>query len=163
MCLFTAGQGKFISIHSPHARGDTGWLGLRQEESVHFNPLPSCEGRPSRYPEHWSGVGISIHSPHARGDESWTLGATARSSFQSTPLMRGETPDGDAQRRLHKISIHSPHARGDAQHAIRTGGNTDFNPLPSCEGRPFPQYSTVNFWQFQSTPLMRGETFCWSG
>ena len=33
-----------ISIHSPHARGDVVNSGLRVA-SLHFNPLPSCEGR----------------------------------------------------------------------------------------------------------------------
>ena len=33
--------------------------------------------------------------------------------FQSTPLMRGETPRKGAQRRQSRISIHSPQARGD--------------------------------------------------
>ena len=55
-----------ISIHSPHARGDTS-TGRRAQHIV-----------------------ISIHSPHARGDlkSAWRNG---RLKFQSTPLMRGET------------------------------------------------------------------------
>ena len=35
---------KVISIHSPHARGDD--VGERVSDNImHFNPLPSCEGR----------------------------------------------------------------------------------------------------------------------
>ena len=56
--------------------------------------------------------------------------------FQSTPLMRGETrvfDDDDAAAR-------------------------DFNPLPSCEGRPLLPQRPRGRPAFQSTPLMRGET-----
>ena len=34
---------------------------------------------------------ISIHSPHARGDEDKIKRGNGRETFQSTPLMRGET------------------------------------------------------------------------
>ena len=59
-----------------------------------------------------------------------------RITFQSTPLMRGETAAGDGQGDDQGISIHSPHARGDPD---GLGG-----------------FETS--WAFQSTPLMRGET-----
>ena len=108
-----AGGALDISIHSPHARGDTRY----RKWSVcfpHFNPLPSCEGRlfqdfriffhnnfnplPSCEGRRYFDVGapfhdlISIHSPHARGDRSLGLILTNSRKFQSTPLMRGETP-----------------------------------------------------------------------
>ena len=57
-------------------------------------------------------------------------------SFQSTPLMRGET---ELERRAEverQISIHSPHARGDFVPPLKITNIDDFNPLPSCEGRP---------------------------
>ena len=56
-----------ISIHSPHARGDKNH---RDKESslLYFNPLPSCEGR-----------------PNTKQPTKTTM------TFQSTPLMRGET------------------------------------------------------------------------
>ncbi len=79
--------------------------------------------------------------------------------FQSTPLMRGETiadpilsmqtnisihsphARGDLQaeikQRTHSISIHSPHARGDVSPTLCRLTTANFNPLPSCEGRPF--------------------------
>ena len=60
---------QLISIHSPHARGDP--LGIGHVLfSPHFNPLPSCEGR------------LAAHPRPIR----------AAALFQSTPLMRGETP-----------------------------------------------------------------------
>ena len=79
-----------ISIHSPHARGDLERL-TTDAEKRHFNPLPSCEGRP----------------------KSFALTATVR-VFQSTPLMRGETMYWGLWRQSKPISIHSPHARGDS-------------------------------------------------
>ena len=125
----------FISIHSPHARGDIS-ASRFTSRMFHFNPLPSCEGRLF--------VASSIR---------------ALFSFQSTPLMRGETrvvrreilfmpisihsphARGDVQptRRLiiyQMISIHSPHARGDSTvQPSACGASSHFNPLPSCEGR----------------------------
>ena len=59
-----------ISIHSPHARGD-GRRGGTPHAAAYFNPLPSCEGR--------------LHKP---------ITVFCLSAFQSTPLMRGETPMG---------------------------------------------------------------------
>ena len=38
----------FISIHSPHARGDR-FFAEMGESSKNFNPLPSCEGRRNSY------------------------------------------------------------------------------------------------------------------
>ena len=39
-----------------------------------------------------------------------------------------------------------------------TSDESDFNPLPSCEGRRYAQNNVMYQYQFQSTPLMRGET-----
>ena len=78
-----------ISIHSPHARGDSK-AQTSSTTSRHFNPLPSCEGRPS--------FGCSY---------------VFVCRFQSTPLMRGETTVVFDQSYANIISIHSPHARGD--------------------------------------------------
>ena len=146
-----------ISIHSPHARGDgegaagCGWI-------KHFNPLPSCEGRL------WCATRCGTIS-----------------TFQSTPLIRGETRKEHGEHEHQHISIHSPHARGDTSATMIRVANSQFqstplmrgettaqqvignptfyfNPLPSCEGRLSrnrrPHIRTL----FQSTPLMRGET-----
>ena len=59
-------------------------------DGTYFNPLPSCEGR------------LTVHTP-----------ILLTTSFQSTPLMRGETYKGLAPKKRKEISIHSPHARGD--------------------------------------------------
>ena len=127
---------RIISIHSPHARGDSQW------EDVDVIKV------------------ISIHSPHARGDPATSATPSPPYAFQSTPLMRGETVfqlavfdlhcgfqstplmRGETIERGHttrprSISIHSPHARGDRKSLKLRLTEKDFNPLPSCEGRPF--------------------------
>ncbi len=123
-------------------------------------------------------------TPLMRGETSSSgCEGLARIRFQSTPLMRGETPvRRSLQQRSRIISIHSPHARGDRT-GHSPGGTGHFNPLPSCEGRhqlsstwsvrsphfnPLPSCegrlftgSHADFkarYEFQSTPLMRGET-----
>ena len=120
-----------ISIHSPHARGDhvtttkKGWLKISIHspharalpagacaDYAHFNPLPSCEGRQNPRPLGSPQTSISIHSPHARGDVLC-----------------------DALGSHDLISIHSPHARGDKMEPQLEWLMSDFNPLPSCEGR----------------------------
>ena len=58
---------EFISIHSPHARGDFRAMAV-MNAPMDFNPLPSCEGRRKA---------AALKICHKR--------------FQSTPLMRGET------------------------------------------------------------------------
>ena len=62
----------YISIHSPHARGDV-IARIQKRGHTHFNPLPSCEGRPLRAAKRFSRASISIHSPHARGDDRLIL------------------------------------------------------------------------------------------
>ena len=182
--LVAAGQNLplTISIHSPHTRGDTcrGWP---ESTADHFNPLPSHEGRRLFVrvaPEHRL---ISICSPHARGDcNRGDLLSFLLISIHS-PHARGDFA-GHFQRAGAEISIHSPHARGDAVDRPRHKSQQDFNPLPSCEGRPgthnsvaksgdfnpLPSYEgrrrkrSHERWldqQFQSTPLMRGETARW--
>ena len=123
---------------------------------------------------------ISIHSPHARGDAIHNPSCHVHDAFQSTPLMRGETDSLTIPTSVDRISIHSPHARGDPMRSCIRPIDRDFNPLPSCEGRPSPlsqRKGVIDFnplpscegrrgcctccgciMAFQSTPLMRGET-----
>ena len=124
-----------ISIHSPLTRGDHlphGEAGI----PYNFNPLPSCEGRPVQRILDAFIIGISIHSPLTRGDASRS--------------------DRRACRR--PISIHSPHTRGDCPSPCRPSRRTYFNPLPSREGRHLGIDIDKAVREFQSTPLMRGET-----
>ena len=67
---------------------DTGGGGRTR---TNFNPLPSYEGRPLCAALLVLRRQISIHSPHARGDLLIAHPPCTYISFQSTPLMRGET------------------------------------------------------------------------
>ena len=167
-----------ISIHSPHARGDR-----RTESSCrrchNFNPLPSYEGRrqssiirqpivkfqstplmrgeTGRPKSCLSKTHISIHSPHARGDQwnpelytkvvkfqstplmrgetrTW-LRSGAADAFQSTPLMRGETFEMGLSFSLTSNFNPLPSCEGRRWVVSPAQDGTDFNPLPSCEGR----------------------------
>ncbi len=101
-----------VSIHAPHARGDSiSFFDLNYELTFQstplmrgatsnptacadarssFNPRPSCEGR--RLAE-------SVSSTSDK--------------FQSTPLMRGATRGWGRAGTCVRVSIHAPHARGD--------------------------------------------------
>ena len=104
------------------------------------------------------------------------------SRFQSTPLMRGETngPSFSIRKRLYFNPLPScegrqaaaarrptrgsyfnplPSCEGRLRQAIDQLMEMDFNPLPSCEGRPEIARAIRNRLLFQSTPLMRGETY----
>ena len=150
---------QIISIHSPHARGDRQPTSYRQQQQ-HFNPLPSCEGRPLRYLSRRAGWGfqstplmrgetryserfsvaanISIHSPHARGD------------FLPIPFFCTTL----------KISIHSPHARGDLSTIHLATSTMHFNPLPSCEGRLRPRIAHNIIINFNPLPSCEGRRPC---
>ena len=100
-----------ISIHSPHARGDH-VARNRQPQHSHFNPLPSCEGRPRNRSQANRHHQISIHSPHARGDAQIHFLSASVEDFNPLPSCEGR-----------------PIARN------KTISSAHFNPLPSCEGR----------------------------
>ena len=102
---------------------------------------------------------ISIHSPHARGDLCRRAHLHQRVISIHSPHARGDLCWPASSPRRRSISIHSPHARGDDIRPPEPCLNADFNPLPSCEGRLPGGVPTVCLHRFQSTPLMRGETF----
>ena len=94
-----------------------------------------------------------------RGETSIWHENVRNGAFQSTPLMRGETEYNPIENTDRYISIHSPHARGDNQKEGIKNETYYFNPLPSCEGRRIARSWPKRLKTFQSTPLMRGETF----
>ena len=104
------------------------------KSAYYFNPLPSCEGRRCYIHFFIDRFLISIHSPHARGDSSVFSPSRSPPISIHSPHARGDLLPMCVSRRM-RISIHSPHARGDE-------AETD----KKCWA------------QFQSTPLMRGET-----
>ena len=81
--------------------------------------------------------------------------------FQSTPLMRGETDTRFKGFRDADISIHSPHARGDKLQALEPRAEKISIHSPHARGDKCPRLCAFQLCQFQSTPLMRGETLRW--
>ena len=123
-----------ISIHSPHTRGDSS-AAVNSPFLAHFNPLPSHEGRQDR-----------------KNFPNW-LG-----KFQSTPLTRGETAVAHIRGHFHHISIHSPHTRGDKPSRISGAMRSDFNPLPSHEGRRGKSMTYKQWYQISiHSPHTRGD------
>ena len=123
-----------ISIHSPHARGDTHRRHIHPHKR-NFNPLPSYEGRLGR--TSWALAKLNFNPlPSYEGRRRPRAAIKPESTFQSTPLIRGETRRASMKRRI----------------------NTDFNPLPSYEGRRKAAMLSQATAAFQSTPLIRGET-----
>ena len=56
-----------ISIHSPHARGDTRYV-LKGGRGSLFQSTPLMRGETGLPYRFMFAIDISIHSPHARGD-----------------------------------------------------------------------------------------------
>ena len=100
---------------TPLIRGETLEYGRTDMAARHFNPLPSYEGR-------------LLWSPMDAVDRP----------FQSTPLIRGETMIGGGGLRIEAFQS-TPLIRGETRRAPPSGSHpSDFNPLPSYEGRPLP-------------------------
>ena len=97
-------------------------------------------------------------TPLMRGETGRRGTCGNKMQFQSTPLMRGETYS-DAERNTYcVISIHSPHARGDHMRAFSVRPcKYNFNPLPSCEGRPHVLCKTTKkYSDFNPLPSCEG-------
>ena len=144
-----------------------------------FNPLPSHEGRRGLHSRHLGPLGFQS-TPLSRGETDLKIRRLGVFVFQSTPLSRGETTVRHVGWTWNTISIHSPLTRGDVKeteeeirriisiHSPLTRGDgevrsfeelfTDFNPLPSHEGRQLIARIRSFEPSFQSTPLSRGET-----
>ena len=167
----------WISIHSPHTRGDN--ITRRSRRSASFQSTPLIRGEtamrkisvsgakfqstPLIRGETTSGANrdatqqISIHSPHTRGDRVFSpfLAFFALISIHS-PHTRGD----QVAKPVHssaKISIHSPHTRGDLRSSRRGLSGRDFNPLPSYEGRPLAWSRRLrSAWYFNPLPSYEG-------
>ena len=104
---------------------------------------------------------ISIHSPHTRGDASDRCTSFFYANFNPLPSYEGRHGRVEhARKECHFNPLPSCEGR---PHKIAVRRTTpDFNPLPSYEGRR--RKRSHERWldqQFQSTPLMRGETARW--
>ena len=122
----------------PHTRGDSlpGWQPFHR---LHFNPLPSCEGRRDNARKLRQWTQFQSTPPHTRGRPGRRYILMLRRTFQSTLLIRG---------RLDR--------------RITCTAGTYFNPLPHTRGDGFDIVNTL-FTDIQSTPLMRGETAAMDG
>ena len=178
-CAPRRGEAHFNPL--PSCEGRLTSFALRLH-ALNFNPLPSCEGRHVPAVDTCFRNTISIHSPHARGDKQSHQRIVVRHISIHSPHARGDRSLSPREVLRMRISIHSPHARGDPSDSVSATYSMHFNPLPSCEGRrPKPRKKapalTISIHsphargdggekhrgrgrQFQSTPLMRGET-CW--
>ena len=124
-----------VSIHAPHARGDTN--GVLQSAALAVS-IHAPHARGDQPNQCWLPcTPVSIHAPHARGDELVGGAFDAMSQFQSTPLMRGAT---QGQPR-------TQHRRGFQSTPLMRGAT--LIDVPSDSERAL----------FQSTPLMRGATW----
>ena len=98
-----------------------------------FNPLPSCEGRPSGCV--WL----------------YTI-----SDFNPLPSCEGRRAAKIGKKVAQTISIHSPHTRGDCPSPCRPSRRTYFNPLPSREGRRRYLYYAASGGDFNPLPSCEG-------
>ena len=148
---------------TPLMRGETiTVVGLPFLSTFQSTPLVRGETKAARMLRR---CGIFQSAPLSRGEtmNNWS-GIWDKILFHSAPLMRGETLTQRFFIHVITISIHSPHARGDVAEVRQTMRGLNFNPLPSCEGRPNCGVACSVCIRFQSTPLMRGETSnltCW--
>ena len=82
--------------------------------------------------------------------------AQMQDTFQSTPLMRGETAGRGDQKPDEQISTRSPHARGDPRPLPASEDDYNFNPLPSHEGRLWASTLTRRCGNFNPLPSYEG-------
>ena len=78
--------------------------------------------------------------------------------LQSTSLLRGKTAELPNIKNDSAASIHFPLAREDQARVMCYGRLYRFNPLPSCEGRPWRAGEYSDYAVLQSTSLLRGKT-----
>ena len=134
------------------AKNPSFWLSVLQS-------TPHMRGATAQKAADYAHRQTSIHAPHAWGDQRGHAEGTTINKLQSTPHMRGATPACKFVEAAIETSIHAPHAWGDRQRSrsttlIRTLQSTphmrgatdihisifhfpsDFNPRPTCVGRP---------------------------
>ena len=142
---------------TPLMRGETHAVLRAVRLRIHFNPLPSCEGRLGVHRMIEVDYPISIHSPHTRGDVLTKLTKSSARYFNPLPSHEGRR----FSCALNTTGAHfNPLPSYEGRRARRGKGNdpTHFNPLPSHEGRPHLRVGEYVPVAFQSTPLIRGET-----
>ena len=140
-------------------RGETRLSPAAVLRITHFNPLPSCEGRQTDAGQQRARHGHFNPLPSCEGRQNQQNIDRQKERFQSTPLMRGETSFHHVSFLSFLISIHSPHARGDEirnQNGMQTIKISIHSPHARGDVNLF--FGQTERLEFQSTPLMRGET-----
>ena len=74
---------------TPLSRGETCIMASGWRKLLHFNPLPSHEGRRRYAPYYRPSNGISIHSPLTRGDRLPIVRLVASLNFNPLPSHEG--------------------------------------------------------------------------
>ena len=92
-----------------------------------------------------------------RGETVVARGFQPFPRFQSAPLMRGETLGASLGTRQSNFNP-LPSCEGRLTRVCTQNFVYNFNPLPSCEGRLTSLRANSSSSVFQSAPLMRGET-----
>ena len=101
-----------ISIHVPLARDDQA-ASIGAPLNKHFNPRPSCEGRPAREAMRPSETDFNPR-PSCEGRHTLRRAQDLTPAFQSTSLLRGTTSNARVRQiAMDAISIHVPLARDD--------------------------------------------------
>ncbi len=158
MSLIFVNNNIYISIHTPHKRGDLPPELLKLRKSG-FQSTPLTRGVTSAGAVIKS-VGFQFQStPLTRGVTALAdqLGVDI-SNFNPHPSQEG-WPGGTALTvPLIGISIHTPHKRGDLKSDRFNNSSSNFNPHPSQEGWPLSTIPKTSRIIFQSTPLTRGVT-----
>ena len=166
---------------TPLMRGETGWVAMRGRRCKDFNPLPSCEGRPAGvYGKVKAAIDFNplpscegrrkkrrrlLHQrnfnplPSCEGRPLNVPRQIFADTFQSTPLMRGETTSVFGFYGYTYISIHSPHARGDisAQSTSPKSSISIHSPHARGDGRRLPRGYQEPFISIHS-PHARGDS-----
>ncbi len=131
----------FTSIHFPHPREDH--VGFCQASMpVHFNPLPSSEGRRYIFSRLLFQFFTSIHFPHPREDSTASPSSRYAGYFNPLPSSEGRRRQLSTMKRsLHFNPLPSSEGRHSPQKMVCF--SKDFNPLPSSEGRRAEYWSYV--------------------
>ena len=121
-----------------------------------FNPRPPCGERPLDACVCLGACGFNPRPPC--GERLCTVGALARSPFQSAPPVRGATPYLALYAEDQSVSIRAPRAGSDTLCVTGMAACYRFNPRPPCGERLSRATIPAGKSMFQSAPPVRGAT-----
>ena len=124
-----------------------------------FQSTPLTRGETRRIGRIHRADDISIHSPHTRGDSPHLGFRRGREHFNPLPSYEGRLDIPLVGGQIQVISIHSPHSRGDGQQWVCDEVDLISIHSPHARGDALAAEIAAYTEKFQSTPLMRGETY----